>query len=98
MAVMGAMSVMDANGDKQIKLYQDGSIKAREIHVMVSSETSADYVFRDDYALMSLHALKEYTADNGHLPNVHSAEEFGECREMNLGEIEWFPKENTKDS
>ena len=55
---MGAMSVMDANGDKQIKLYQDGNIKAREIHVMVSSETSADYVFRDDYALMSLHALR----------------------------------------
>jgi hypothetical protein len=86
--INGNLAIVDNSGDNQIKMYQDGTIKAREIHVMVSSETIADYVFRDDYELMSLHALKEYINDKGHLPNVPSAEEFGERGEMNLGEMD----------
>jgi hypothetical protein len=86
--INGNLAIVDNSGDNQIKMYQDGTIKAREIHVMVSSETIADYVFRDDYELMSLHALKEYINDKGHLPNIPSAEEFGERGEMNLGEMD----------
>jgi hypothetical protein len=33
-----------------------------------------DYVFEKDYKLMSLPALKEFIAENGHLPNIPSAE------------------------
>ena len=88
LAIKGDVSIVDNNHQRQIKMYQDGTIKAREIHVMVASENIADYVFKDDYELMSLHELKEYIEDNGHLPNVPSAEEFGERGEMNLGEMD----------
>ncbi len=34
-----------------------------------------DYVFADDYELMSINELEQFIADNGHLPNVPNAEE-----------------------
>ena len=72
----------------KIKMYQDGTMKVRELYVVVETDQIADYVFKDDYELMSLNDLKQYINNNGHLPNVPSAEEFGERGEMNLGEMD----------
>ncbi len=35
----------------------------------------ADYVFEDDYDLMSLDNLESYVKNNHHLPNIPSASE-----------------------
>jgi hypothetical protein len=88
LAIKGDVSIVDNNHERQIKMYQDGTIKAREVHVMVASDQIPDYVFKEGYELMGLNDLKQYINDNGHLPKVPSAEEFGERGEINLGEMD----------
>jgi Uri superfamily endonuclease len=88
LAIKGDVSIVDNDHQRQIKLHQDGTIKAREVHVMVASDQIPDYVFKEGYELMGLNDLKQYINDNGHLPKVPSAEEFGERGEMNLGEMD----------
>jgi hypothetical protein len=66
-------------------MYQDGTIKARE--VLVAAGTIADYVFEEGYNLMSIHDLKQYINDNGHLPKIPSAEEFAKEGTMNVGDM-----------
>lgn len=54
--------------DPDERLVVDGLIKAEEIHM--DEVTPADYVFDEDYDLMSLDALKEHIRQNGHLPGI----------------------------
>ena len=54
--------------DPDERLVVDGRIKAEEIHV--EDVTPADYVFEDDYVLMSLDELKDHIQAHGHLPGV----------------------------
>ena len=55
------------------KLAVEGTIGARKVIVQTSSW--ADYVFNDDYKLMSLKELDNYIQKNKHLPDVPSAKE-----------------------
>lgn len=52
----------------------NGGIISTEVYVMTVDHWH-DYVFGKDYKLMSLSDLKEYVADNNHLPEVPSEEE-----------------------
>lgn len=54
--------------DPDERLVVDGRIKAEEIHM--EEVTPADYVFDEDYDLMSLDALKAFVQQNGHLPGI----------------------------
>jgi len=54
------------------KLSVSGSIRADEIVVYSGW---ADFVFEDDYELMTLDRVEDYIDSNGHLPGVPSAEE-----------------------
>lgn len=54
--------------DPDERLVVDGRIKAEEIHV--EDVTPADYVFEDDYVLMSLDELKDHIQAHGHLPGI----------------------------
>lgn len=54
--------------DPDERLVVDGLIKAEEIHM--DEVTPADYVFDEDYDLMSLDALKEHIRAHGHLPGI----------------------------
>ncbi|HBH06969.1 MAG TPA: hypothetical protein DDX92_10260 [Flavobacteriales bacterium] len=74
LAIKGDVSIVDDNHQRQIKLYQNGAIQAREIEVHTSN--IPDYVFEEEYALMDMHSLKDYIHQNGHLPGVPSAQEF----------------------
>ncbi len=65
------------------KLEVNGTIKAREI--IVSTQGWSDFVFDEGYDLMSLYDVEEYIEDNGHLPDVPSAEEV-ESNGVTLGE------------
>lgn len=55
------------------KLAVDGHIRTREIRV--DQDTWPDYVFNEDYELLSLEKIKAYIDEHGHLPNIPSASE-----------------------
>lgn len=59
--------------DPDERLVVDGRIKAEEIHI--EDVTPADYVFDEDYDLMSLDELKEHIQTHGHLPGIASGAE-----------------------
>lgn len=66
------------------KLHVNGKIRAKEIVV----ETGwADYVFEDDYELRSLEDVETYIENNGHLPDVPSAQHVEE-HGVTVGEME----------
>lgn len=56
-------------------LYVQEGIRTERVKVDIATKSGwADYVFADDYQLMSLHDLEVYIAKNGHLPGVPSSE------------------------
>jgi hypothetical protein len=75
--------VKDHENNKVLQLDNNGLLRAREIKV--DQEVWADYVFKPNYELMPLNKVKAFIAQNGHLPNVPSAEEI-ESDGVNLGE------------
>ncbi len=56
-------------------LYVKGGILTEELRVRTGW---ADYVFDSGYELMSLSEVEKYISENGHLPNVPSAEQVSE--------------------
>ena len=66
------------------KLEVDGTIRANEIIVDTGG---ADFVFEDDYALMSLEEVERYIEEHGHLPEIPSAAEV-EADGLFLGEMQ----------
>ena len=58
--------------DPDQKLVVDGKIKAEEYRLTM---VPADYVFEEDYDLMSLEDVERYIHDHGHLPGVVSGTE-----------------------
>ncbi len=54
-----------------------GQIKAEEVIVTLNIPAS-DYVFENDYKLLSLEELESFVSTNKHLPEVPSAKEFAE--------------------
>ncbi len=56
------------------KLSVDGKIAAEKVLVDLDADWP-DYVFKDNYALLSLAEVKDHIEANGHLPNVPSAKE-----------------------
>ena len=73
------MLVVDPNGvgigtsNPQSELAVNGTITAKEIQVTTTGW--ADYVFHEDYELMSLDSISEFIKKNGHLPNIPSEKE-----------------------
>ncbi len=66
------------------KLSVSGTIQAREIIV---ENFTADFVFDDDYPLMSLEETEAYIDENGHLPNIANADSV-ENHGANIGETQ----------
>jgi len=66
------------------KLSVNGDIRAKEVRVEVTNWP--DYVFDEDYYLLSLNEIQNYINKEGHLPNIPSAEEI-ESSGLELGEI-----------
>ena len=67
------------------KLSVEGAILAKEVCVKDSISNWPDYVFKEEYNLMDLKALKKYVETNKHLPDVPSAAEV-ETNGVKLGE------------
>ena len=71
----------------QAKLAVNGSILAKSIRVSTVATYWPDYVFSQDYELMSLEELENYITDNKHLPGIISAAEVESQGDIDLGEI-----------
>ena len=63
---------IENNTRKLFQLENNGLLRVR--NVRVDTETWADYVFKDDYKLMSLAKVEEFIIEKGHLPNIPSEE------------------------
>lgn len=66
----------------------DGHLIAEELTVEVVAGTGPDYVFEENYELISLQEVRNHISDKGHLPEVPSALEMEEngisVSEMNM--------------
>ncbi len=56
------------------KLAVNGTMIIEEIHLQQKEEWP-DYVFNNNYELLTLPELEDYISKNGHLPNIPSAQE-----------------------
>jgi hypothetical protein len=72
-AIVVRNEVADSLGREVIRLNGNGRIDARSFRV--ATNIWADYVFESDYNLMPLDSVENYIDENGHLPNVPTAEE-----------------------
>lgn len=64
-------------GNDVFRVYSNGVVWAQEVNIKLKQDFP-DYVFEDDYALMTLNELESYISINGHLPNIPSAKEVKE--------------------
>ena len=78
----GGPVVGSKNGSSAFRV--DGTLIAEEI--IVQSDAWADYVFDNGYNLRPLNEVERYIEENGHLPDVPSAEEVSEGG-VNVGEM-----------
>lgn len=60
------------------KLAVKGKLGAQEVQIENNSLTWSDFVFNDDYKLMSLEELESYIKANKHLPEIPTAQEVKE--------------------
>lgn len=80
--------------DSDYRLFVKDGIKTEKVKVEVASANGwADYVFEEDYNLLSLEEVENYIKENGHLPNIPSAEKVVEdggfeLKEMNVKLLE----------
>ena len=69
----------------QAKLAVNGEILAKSVRVNTGSTYWPDYVFGNDYNLMSLRELEQYVNAHKHLPGIPSAQEVEEQGNVDLG-------------
>jgi SprB repeat len=74
-----------ALGGSTYKLLVDGKLGAKEIYCSLGNPWP-DYVFENDYELLSLTTLRNYVSTNKHLPGVPSAAEL-ESKGANMMEL-----------
>lgn len=77
---MNSGSFPNLNSDpgvmSQFRLLVEGGILTERVKVALRSTANwADYVFANDYKLMSLKELDQYIQENKHLPGIQSSEE-----------------------
>ena len=71
----------------QAKLAVNGEILAKSVRVNTSNTYWPDYVFGNDYNLMSLRELEQYVNTYKHLPNIPSAQEIETQGDVDLGSM-----------
>lgn len=79
----GPLLIIENADEKVLQLSNSGVLNAREIRVNL--DQWPDYVFKNDYRLISIDSLKSFIDTKGHLPNIPSAKVI-ESEGLNLGE------------
>lgn len=86
--MVGDFFDFDACADcDEFRLFVKKGVRTEQVKVDMSAGKWADYVFADDYKLLSLKEVKKHIDENGHLPAMPSAEEVAE-QGVNLGEMD----------
>jgi hypothetical protein len=83
--VNGTFRVTNASNQNQFSINNSGFVRARDI--LVDFNTIPDYVFGNDYKLISLSELEDFIIKNKHLPNIKSEKEFDKEEGLSLGEM-----------
>ena len=83
--VDGSVYITD-DEEEDHSLYIEGSAIAEEMFIKLKGDWP-DYVFNDNYNLMPLNQLESFIEENGHLPNLPTAEDVRE-NGLPLGETE----------
>jgi hypothetical protein len=83
--VNGVFRVTNGSTTNEFSVDNTGKVRAREI--LVDENTIPDYVFKEDYKLMTLKDLEQFVSKNHHLPNVKSEMEFQQAGGVDLGEL-----------
>ncbi len=78
--------IKSANTSAEARLNVYGTVQAKQVIVTTNATSWPDYVFSDDYKLMSLKEVHEFIKVNDHLPNIPSAQDIGKSG-LNLAEI-----------
>lgn len=81
-------------GTKILQLENSGMLRAREIKVDV--DTWPDYVFDENYNLLSLLELREFILENNHLPNIPASGEVEQAG-LNVGQIQKLQMEKIEE-
>ena len=83
---IGVLSSAGLPADQSYLLAVDGKIIAEELRVEISGSWP-DYVFKEDYNLMSITEFSKSIKENGHLPGIPSAAEVAEDGQL-IGDIQ----------
>lgn len=86
-------TVIGGQNISNYRLFVAGGILTEEVRVRTGW---ADYVFEESYELPSLNEVSEYIEENGHLPNVPSAEQVEE-EGIELGDITRIQQEKIEE-
>ena len=73
----GDFQTLTFDSAQNYRLFVKGGILAEEVRIRLYDDW-ADYVFNDEYKLLSLKETEKFIDENGHLPNMPSAEEVKE--------------------
>ncbi len=76
-----------SNVGANLKLSVYGTVQAKEVLVTSNAASWPDYVFDDNYNLMSLSDVEKYISEFNHLPNIPDAKEIG-SEGLSLGEMQ----------
>lgn len=79
-----AFKVLDYNNKINFSILDNGHVYARKYTTTLNN--IPDYVFDEDYDLMSVDELEKYIASEHHLPNIPSADEYKK-EGVDLGEM-----------
>jgi hypothetical protein len=85
----------DLPNDSIYRLYVRGGILAEEVRIRLQADW-ADYVFAKDYKLLSLKDTEKFITENGHLPNMPSAEKV-KAEGVELGNIVTLQQEKIEE-
>jgi hypothetical protein len=90
---MGIGTDKFTDGTETYRLSVNGSVRATKVKVYT---TWADYVFNKEYNLRSLQELEAFIEQNGHLPNVPSAQEVAQ-KGLDLGDMSRIQQEKIEE-
>ena len=83
----GMVAIGTSSAPSGYKLAVDGKIICEELRVKLS-QNWPDYVFAEDYELMSLEEVEQSIKENGHLPGIPSAAEVEKEGGIEVGEMQ----------
>lgn len=89
-----ALSIINRNQEEVFRVTDEGMVYATKIKVQLTP--FPDYVFSNDYELLTIDSVDAFIAENSHLPNVPNANNI-EQNEIGLGELTRIQQEKIEE-